>query len=428
MRGIVLLLLLGSCGGNGGPTPSPPPPTPTPTPSSGPVKLGVSGHWLTDNGKPLLISSYGNVVTAIPGHNYENDIALSVEKGLPYNRLWHILAHATEEWPWNRLGNGKWNLSEPNKKKYWPLMDEVLRKTAEAGLILEPHVFDRGCGGSQDEYKAYPWHPNNNVNGMNLPLFGSGTPDFYKKVQPNRNLQLDYLEWWLNAVKGYTHVLLEIENENRGDVETTLEWAKSLSQYAKSYAPNVLLSFSTLDDQRWERAMRLNTIDVALIHMNRECRDDYPCIRSLAQKCWTFNKPCIFDEWANGEGNKDRLRQTAWVLATSGANSHIEDARDVANPFVFDLEFRAASIGASGSVRKFVDESGWKFWESEPAGSCMVSSSESVCQFLGDSFVIRAGEVRWYNPREGTFSSWSIHNGGKVNPPDNADWILQGKH
>lgn len=408
-----------------------PPPAPTPSPSPGPtpppskaVELGISGHWLTDHGRPLLISSYGNVVTAIPGHDWRSDVALSVERGLPYNRLWHILAHATPDdaWPWKRLGNGRWQLLEPNNVKYWPLIDEVLRATRDAGLILEPHIFDRGCGGSQDEYKAYPWHPANNVNNLRLPTGGSGTPAFYQEGN-HRPLQADYVEWWVDAVKPYRHVLLEIENENRGEA---VAWAKHWSQFIKARAPQVLLSFSTLDDSNWERAMRLPGIDVPLIHMNRECRDDLPCIRSLAQKCWTFGKPCIFDEWANGEGNIQRLRRTAWTLATAGASSHIEDARAGANPFAVTDAFTAAALGASGSVRWFVEQSGWRFWEAAPKGPCMVSAAESVCQSeKGERVPMRNREFRWYDPRSGGFTGWTATAEPWVVPPSQDDWILQ---
>ena len=290
-------------------------------------------------------------------------------------------------------------------------------------MILEPHIFDRGCGGSQDEYKAYPWHPSNNVNEMRLPSGGTGTPDFYFDVLPNRNRQADYVEWWINAVRGYRHVLLEIENENRGEA---VPWARHWSRFIKDRAPEILLSFSTLDDSNWERAMRLPGIDVASIHMNRECRDDLPCVRSLLHKCWEFGKPCIVDEWANGEGNAQRLRRTAWAIALGGAHSHIEDARSGANPFEATAAFREAALGASGSVRQFVAESGWRFWEARPEGACLVSPAESVCQSeQGEGLVPRNAEQRWYDPRTGELSSWTQNPGGQVSPPSRDDWILQ---
>lgn len=426
------------------PTPSPTPgPTPTPTPPPTPdcpIALGIDGHWITRNGKPWLISSYGNVVPAFGAqHDWRAiDIPL-LRDGGKYGRLWDLLWGGTprNQTPWRyNASTKKWDLNDPDQQNYWPMIADVYATTERECIALEDHIFDRGIGGSQAEYKESAWYPTNNVNNLRLPTFGPGTPEFYK-LGNHRAFQLDFIEWHIQQIcrppggRGqYRHVFLELENENRGDSETTIKWVQDLGGYIKNYSNSlncsILTSFSTLDDVRWERAMRLPQVDVSLIHMNRECRDDPECLRSLMHKCWSFGKPCIVDEWANGEGNVERLRRTAWLIATSGIGSHIEDAKASANPFVATAVFPRAALGASASVRWFTDQSGWRFWEAEPKGPCMVSANESVCQsWKGERVPMRNREFRWYDPRSGNFGGWTATAESLVTPPSQNDWILQ---
>ena len=415
--------------------------------------LKTKGHFFTfgvanDPDPPyLLIASYGNIVTAIPEEqrtdpqkNWRGDLQLLVDYDLIYARWWHILDGP--EWPWLKLGT-KWDLTQRNLT-YISQASDVIEATRDAGKILEWHAFDRGCGGAQDSYKNYPWYPKNNPHGLDLPLDGTGTPAFYEPSQPLRHLQEQYVTWLMELINIHgvpdprgpmfgvsSHVVLEIENEHRDNPSGSLEWVKRWSEFIKGRNPAQLISYSTLEPD-WERAWRFT--DQTNIHMGRECRDDPECIRRLLQKCWGFaEKPCVVDEWANGEGNRDRLLRTTWVIVTAGGHSKIEDARPSSNPLsVFDqaarAAFREAALGASTSVNHFVKESGWKFWEAAPKGYCMESPRESVCQSYGREIPIRPGDLRFYDPRTGAFTLWEAHEGGVKAPPDGQDWVVQARH
>lgn len=423
---VVLLLLAASC--KRPVPPPPPPPSPPPSPGIADVRLHPNNpRYLLVDGKPRLVAAYGNIVTAIPGHEWRDDIAQLVRSRAGYARLWHMLGSETQEWPWLRLPNGKWDLSQWNET-YWKTIGEALAEARTQGIIVEPHIFDRGCGGTQQDYRSYPWHPDNNVNRLHaqLPTGGTGLPEFYEAEPrtPLHELQKAYVLKWVEQTRSYRNVILEIENEHRE--HTRIRWAAQWARLIKANDPQRLLAYSSLETD-FEDIYKTAEIDVANIHSGREGRDPAVLAEYLSSH-WSRNKLMNVDEFANGERDPKVLRDQVWSILTSGGHFHVEDAKPSSDPFQFVRRFEAEPTGASSGVRRFLAESGWRFHEAAPKDGCMVSATQQVCYAATGKRVIVAsdGSARWWNAvEEGFGPPFAARRGERLTPSTDSVLLVE---
>lgn len=359
------------------------------------VTLHPNRQHFTLDGEPLLVASHGNVVTAIPGHSWEEDLAILVAQGARYGRLWHILAQDTLEWPWLRLPDARWDLSQFNET-YWSTIRSVLERAESVGVVLEPHLFDRGCGGNQADYRAYPWHPRRNVNGLRgqLPQGGTGLPQFYeaRPGTPLFELQASYVRKWVDEARPFRNVVLEIENEHRQ--HDVIRWAAQWARLIKILDPERMVSYSSLESDL-ERAYRIAEIDIVNVHSGREGRDPQ-VLRDYLTGHFRRRKLMNVDEFANGERSAKVLRRQCWTIVTSGGHFHIEDALPESQPEI-----------VAANVRRFLAESRWDFTSARPRDGAMRSATQLVA-FLSRSEV----QVPW----AGTARVWDPVGQGAFGP------------
>jgi len=292
-------------------------------------------HCLLKNGMRYQIAAYGNVVTAFEAeHDWRKDVDLLVQQQADYARLWDKLGGETQEWPWLKVG-AKWDLSKKNPV-YWARLDEVATTCNSKGIVLEVMIFDRGLGGHNADYRVYPWHPANNVNGTGseLPEGGLGTPEFYE-VDPGGNvgrLQTEYVRWYAEWAKKHPNVILEIENENRAvDANNGRDWALRFARLIKNVSPNVLVSFNSLNLEVLSKTYPIREVDIVNVHFGQD--GDNPMV--LDRYCrdnWSKNKPINVDEFANGLKMGGLLNDMCATITKAGCHFHIEDADAVAQP------------------------------------------------------------------------------------------------
>jgi hypothetical protein len=294
-------------------------------------------------------------VTAIPGHDWHDDLALQVQRGESYARLWHILASETQEWPWLKVGS-KWDLERWNPV-YWQTIHDVLDAAGAAGVIVEPHIFDRGCGGSQADYKNYPWHPDNNVNSLHdqLPTGGTGFPQFYEAAPGSNlyNLQAAYVRKWAEELLPYPGVILEIENEHREGGGST--WARQWAMLIRSIDPKRLISYSSLEEDL-EAAYTEPAIDVVNKHFGQDGNNPL-ALQSYIYFHWSKGKLINIDEFANTLADKDLLLEMCETIARNGAHFHIEDSDPMAD-----------GPGAAANARQLIAAANPPFCEIGPTG------------------------------------------------------------
>lgn len=309
------------------------------------LTLSQSKRGFLLNGKPYTIASHGNLVTAVPGHDWRADLALQVSKGESYARLWHMLAGETVEWPWLKVG-AKWDLTQWNEA-YWKVIREVLTEAGNAGVVVEPHVFDRGCGGSQQDYKSYPWHPDNNTSGLHdqLPTGGTGFPQFYEAPANSKlfNLQAAYVRKWAEECKPFPGVILEIENEKRAG--GGIEWARHWAAVIKGVNPAQLVSYSSLEEDL-EAAYSVSQIDVICKHFGDE-GSDTRVLHDYIARHWSKGKVVNIDEFANGLGDHVLLTQMCETITRNGAHFHIEDSQGSADGYDAAAAMRVLIAGVN---------------------------------------------------------------------------------
>jgi len=376
-----------------GPDPSPTPPPPIFT--GGPLEIHPSNpHYLLNAGEPYLIVAYGNVVTAIPGHDWHLDVAEIRANGGNYARFWHILAGTTQEWPWLRVGErGRWDFNQWNPV-YFEQLHAVYSATQAAGIILEIHLFDRGGGGGNNsDWKASPWYPSNNVNGLETSYVGDGNPEFYElKNKPNlRKAQAAYIRKMTEELGPYTNAIIEVENEGR---TPEIGWAEEVATLIHSIDPTRLVSYSTIFEEAWQPILRSRAFNIANLHAGRSVERDPAEFGIAIAPNWKHNKPINVDEFANGTRSPDLLRAMCWTIITSGGHFHLEDVNASADPW------RVVK-----NIHRFLRESGWDFASSKPVfenGLCMDNAHQMVCYGSGPP-PGSDWNVRWWDPINGGF-------------------------
>lgn len=417
-------------------------PTPTPTPANVSLKLHPKNkRYFISNGKPILIASHGNLVPTSKDLNPDELIKFIVDSKQNHTRIWHLLPwDRTAVWPWERsvqccfngesAGN-KYDLSKWNQE-YFNLMKHDLEKTR--GIHAEIMLFDRVGMSPTDitRWQSNPWAKENNINGLETrSAFEEGTPQFYDLgTRPHLfDFQNRYVQKLIDETVDYT-VFYEIENEHwaRSTREWPEYWSKMVKDYLKSKGKEVLLSYSSLEDDL-ETAYNLPNIDIINKHFGGEAEGNPDMLNGYIESRWARNKAINIDEFANGVSNYDLLRKEAWIIVMSGGHFHIEDADPASKP-----------LKVTESIRRFIELTDWNFWEAHPKKNyssgayCMISDGfEYACYYASGgnkNINLPAGKYKydWFDPiNNGVNKSETFdHTGGvkTLTAPFDIDWVL----
>jgi hypothetical protein len=151
-----------------------------------------------------------------------------------------------ELYPFRRLDNGKYDLSEWNDE-YWRRFENMLRWTHDRDIIVQIELWDR-FDYSADNWQKHPYNPGNNVNytykqsgfapeyrahaGRNEQPFFYTVPELRNNqaVLPFQIAQVDKL---LSYALEYPNVLYCMDNETSGAEEWGRFWAEHIRSRAK---------------------------------------------------------------------------------------------------------------------------------------------------------------------------------------------------
>ena len=160
-----------------------------------------------------------------------------------------------EVYPFYRLADGKYDLERWNEE-YWKRFENMLRWTAERGIIVQIEVWDR-FDYSTRNWEPHPYNPKNNVNytyaesgfvehypdhaGQNKQPFFFTTPK-----QRNNTVVLKYQERFVEKMLSYTlqydHLLYCMDNETSAQEAWGAWWAEFIRERARRAGKEVCLT------------------------------------------------------------------------------------------------------------------------------------------------------------------------------------------
>ena len=232
----------------------------------GPLRVSQKNprYFTNESGKAVYLTglhTWDNLVDMVSSGSQKNfDFAryLQLMKSYDHNfiRLW-----AWELTNWNTAGNEEskpvrfsvsphpWLRTGPetaldNKPKfdltrfapeYFSRLEERIRLADNSGIYVSIMLFEGwGIQFSPGAFENHPFHPGNNINGINGDADGngSGTEIHTLGNKAITSLQEAYVKHVIDLVNKYDNVLYEISNENH---PASTEWQYHMIRFIKNY-------------------------------------------------------------------------------------------------------------------------------------------------------------------------------------------------
>jgi len=209
-----------------------------------------------------------------------------------------------EAYPFARRDDGKYDLERWNPE-YWNRFERLLRLTRERQIIVQIEIWDR-FDYSQENWKAHPYNPVNNVNYSSkqsglaanypAPAWRDQQPFFHTipgmpKYKPSLDMVHRYQERFVDNLLShsldYGNVLYCMNNETSTPVEWGLHWMRFIQSRAKK--KGVVICVTDMFDDVW-RPRQSDKLRFAIAH-----QEDYTFIDISQVNSRTFNE----DHWNN---------------------------------------------------------------------------------------------------------------------------------
>jgi len=224
-------------------------------------------YFTDDTGRAILMTgshTWNNLVDmgpTDPPEPFNYDAYLDWLAAYPHNffRLWawellswdtrgnrekRVNVHYVWPHPWQRTGPGKAVDGKPKfdlrrfNEAYFTRLRRRVSAARDHGIYAAVMLFEGwGMQFSPGAWQHHPFHPANNVNGIDGDLDGDGRG---LEVHNGRNrqiteLQLAYMRKLIDTVNDLDNVLYEISNENHtGSTQWQYEMIRSIKQYEKT--------------------------------------------------------------------------------------------------------------------------------------------------------------------------------------------------
>jgi hypothetical protein len=207
----------------------------------------INPRYFTDNsGKVVYLTgshTWNNLVDMGPGDSpeaFDFTAYLVWMKKYNYNFMrlwaWELLnwdtqanneegaqVHTVIPQPWMRTGPGnaldgkpKFDLKKPNPE-YFKRLKRRVKQADENGIYVAIMLFEGwGLQFVPNAFENHPFHPDNNINGVNGDADGDGSGvEIHTLVNDNITaIQKDYIKHTIELVNEFDNVLFEISNEN----------------------------------------------------------------------------------------------------------------------------------------------------------------------------------------------------------------------
>jgi hypothetical protein len=146
-----------------------------------------------------------------------------------------------ESLPWQRTGPGlaldgqlKFDLYKFNPE-YFARLEERIKLANTSGIYVSVMLFEGwGLQFSPDAFLNHPFHPDNNINGINGDANGDGSGKEIHTLTDEKvyAIQQTYVEHIIELINKYNNVLYEISNENH---PASKEWQYNMITFIKEY-------------------------------------------------------------------------------------------------------------------------------------------------------------------------------------------------
>lgn len=231
---------------------------------NGPLRISeVNPRYFTDNsGKAVYLTgshTWNNLLDMGPGDppekfDYEAYIAWMKSYNHNFMRLWawellnwNTTANREEEarihhtWPhpWKRTGPGnaldgkpRFDLTKLNPE-YFKRLEKRVKLAQENGIYVSVMLFEGwGLQFSDKAFENHPFHPENNINGINGDANGDGSGvEIHTLGDPEITaIQEIYVDKVIETINKYDNVLYEISNENH---PPSTSWQYHMIQFIK---------------------------------------------------------------------------------------------------------------------------------------------------------------------------------------------------
>ncbi len=367
-----------------------------------------------------------------------------------------------EVYPFRRRPDGKYDLEQWNEE-YWQRFANLLRWTAERGIIVQIEVWDRFDYSTQN-WDPHPYNPKNNVNYTYAESgFGERYPDhagqnkqpffFTTPRQRNNTVVRKYQERFVAKLLAhslpYDHVLYCIDNETSAEEAWGAYWADFIRQRAKQAGRTVCITEMwdawdlKADEHKrtFDHPERYDFCDVSQNNQKKgqEHWDNFQWVR---QRTAAQPRPLNTTKTYGADGgrfgnNRDGLERW-WRHLIGGAASarfHRPDS---------GLGLSQPAVAALKAARKL--ESLVKLWEVEPHNQLLGDRAENEAYLTakpGQAYALYftdGGSVsldlreapgpfaaRWIDIATGEWSRRETINGGSIVPmtaPAKGHWAV----
>jgi hypothetical protein len=163
--------------------------------------------------------------------------------------------HEFEIYPYKQRSDRKFDLDQWNDA-YWQRFEDMLRWTAERGVIVQIEVWDR-FDHSRDNWEPHPYNPKNNINySYEQSGFAPHYPDhpgknkqpffFTTPKQRNNPVVLPYQQRFVDKMLShslqYGHVLYCMDNETSAEAAWGAYWSQRIKQAAREAGVTVCVT------------------------------------------------------------------------------------------------------------------------------------------------------------------------------------------
>ena len=370
---------------------------------------------------------------------------------------------SSEVYPFKQLPDGKYDLDQWSEE-YWKRFENLLKWTAERGIIVQIEVWDR-FDYSRSNWPPHPYNPKNNVNytkkesrlaarypdhpGSNRQPFFFTTPR-----QQNNAVVLQYQRRFVDKLLSYSleqgHVLYCIDNETSGEEAWATYWSEYIRQRAKAAGKTVSIT-EMWDDWNLRGKQHRRTLDhperydfVDVSQNNHKKAqthwDNFQWVRSrLSERPRPINTVKTYGADGNkfGHTNRDGVERF-WRHVIGGAASarfHRPDS---------GLGLSDTAVASLRAARKL--QTMLRLWEMHPANE-LLTDREANEAYLAASpdkayalYFTNGGSVRldlqeapgkfkmrWINIATGQWGREATLEGGtkaKVSAPTKGNWVV----
>jgi len=235
-------------------------------PAAGPLRVHAANprYFTNGSGRAILLTgshTWNNLVDMGPtdppvAFDYDAYLDWMAKRHHNFFRLWtwellswdtrgnreeRALRHYVTPQPWKRTGPGKALDGKPKfdleqfDDEYFARLRDRVRAAQDRGLYPAVMLFEGwGLQFSPDGWKNHPFHPDNNINGVNGDLDGDGMGlEIHEGRSPRiTGLQQAYVRKVIETVNPFDNVLYEISNENH---PPSAEWQYAMIRFIKEF-------------------------------------------------------------------------------------------------------------------------------------------------------------------------------------------------